>query len=126
MSVNNDKGMHCWSAPQKAFCMGDILQGMLLVCFPPPPCSSFAPRNALKLLAARHDHQQLVVWHSTMNRVPRFLWPRASKIASFHSFSDGHRVGEDDMPLEEAVKDAERQTYYKGYLESMVTAVSDF
>lgn len=36
------------------------------------------------------------------------------------------RAGEDDMPLEEAVQDAERQTYYKGYLESMVTAVSVF
>lgn len=36
----------------------------------------------------------------------------------------GDRAGEDDMPLEEAVKDEERQKYYKGYLESMVTAVS--
>lgn len=30
------------------------------------------------------------------------------------------------MPVDEAVKDAERQTYYQGYLESMVTAVSRF
>lgn len=30
------------------------------------------------------------------------------------------------MPVEEAVKDAERQTYYQGYLESMVAAVSCF
>lgn len=28
------------------------------------------------------------------------------------------------MPVEEAVKDDERQAYYKGYLESMVAAVS--
>ena len=28
------------------------------------------------------------------------------------------------MPVEEALKDDERQTYYKGYLESMVAAVS--
>jgi len=37
-----------------------------------------------------------------------------------------NRAGEDDMSLEDAVKDETRQTYYQGYLESMVAAVSRF
>lgn len=36
------------------------------------------------------------------------------------------RAGEDDMSVEDAVNDEERQTYYQGYLESMVAAVGRF
>lgn len=36
------------------------------------------------------------------------------------------RAGEADMQVEDAIKDDMRQTYYQGYIESMVTAVSHF
>ena len=44
----------------------------------------------------------------------------------FDSFVSVDRAGEDDMTLEDAVKDGARQTFYEGYIEAMVAAVGAF